>query len=321
MGCAVHADLTVTFVGLKSGLFLSDAPDHCGDLVFAGLGIPTEARGNPQPEFRRIQGACAATVLGPRSRVAHKGDFGHVVIVGGGEGMPGAVRLAGEAALRCGAGLVSIATHPSHAQVIVATRPELMSHGISGASDLEPLLERADIVAFGPGLGQTPWAREIYDCVAADRRPCVWDADALNILAGTPATADNRVITPHPGEAGRLLGKGTREIQADRRTALAGLSTKYGGVAVLKGAGSLVSAGSGVPWLCTAGNPGMAAAGMGDVLTGVIAALLAQGLALEDAAALGVEIHAAAGDRAAGRGQRGLLASDLIAELRYLVNP
>ena len=235
--------------------------------------------------------------------------------------MPGAVRLCGEAALRSGAGLVSIATDASHAATIVASRPELMPHGIQGVQDLAPLLERADVIAFGPGLGRSPWAQHLFEVIADDPRPAVWDADALNLLSESPAKKDNRVITPHPGEAGRLLGMSAAEIQADRRSALEALQQKYGGVAVLKGAGSLVSAGSGSPWLCTLGNPGMAAAGMGDVLTGIIAALMAQGVGAEEAAAVGVDVHARAGDVAAASGERGILASDLIAVIRDIVNP
>ena len=312
LGCAVHADLTVTFVGLKSGLFLGDAPAHCGEIRFAGLDIPDAYREGIEPAYRRIDDELLAGVLKPRPRAAHKGDFGHVVIVGGGEGMPGAVRLAGEAALRTGAGRVSIATHPSHAAILVASRPELMSHAVAGAADLEPLLEKADVLAFGPGLGQSAWAHEMFTRVAAD---------ALNLLAASPVAVNNRVITPHPGEAATLLGMSTKDVQADRPAALAALAEKYGGTAVLKGAGSLISSSRTVPMLCTSGNPGMASPGMGDVLTGVVAALLGQGLDPDQAAAAGVEIHARAGDRAAVAGERGLIASDLMHELRAVLNP
>jgi NAD(P)H-hydrate epimerase len=187
-------------------------------------------------------------------------------------------------------------------------------------SDLEPLLERADVVAVGPGLGQSEWAHALVARLQQDSRPAVWDADALNWLAGSGDTRENRVITPHPGEAARLLGVETGTIQADRRNAVLDLQGAYGGVAVLKGARSLIAGSSGVPWLCTAGNPGMATAGMGDVLTGIIAALLAQGLDPEDAARTGVQIHARAGDLAAEKGERGLLASDLFAALRSVIN-
>ena len=151
--------------------------------------------------------------------------------------------------------------------------------------------------------------------------PCVWDADALNLLAETPAKNDRRVITPHPGEAARLLGERTSAVQSDRRGALQALQEQYGGVAVLKGANTLVTSKKKVPWLCTSGNPGMASPGMGDVLTGIIAALLAQGLGKEASAVVGVEAHARAGDRAARSGERGTIASDLIAELRTVINP
>lgn len=318
LGCAVQADLTVTFVGLKTGLFLGDGPDCRGILRFAGLEIPDSYRDGIEPTFRRIDDAMFSAALPRRPRTGHKGAYGHVLIVGGGEGMPGAVRLAGEAALRCGAGLVSIATHPSHAALLVAPRPELMSHGVSDASDLEPLLLRADVVAFGPGLGQSDWARALYERVAALTRPMVWDADALNLLAEQPRQSGNRVITPHPGEAGRLLGVTAAEVQGDRAQALAALQARYGGTVVLKGAGSLISSRP-VPYLCSAGNPGMGSAGMGDVLTGIIASFLGQGI--DEAAAIGVEAHARAGDGAAAGGERGLLASDLLDQLRAVVNP
>jgi len=321
MGSAVAADLTVTFVGLKSGLFAGEGAELSGTIVFDGLEVPEHCRPHDEALCRRISSRVLRRCLKKRPRGAHKGDFGHVLIVGGGEGMPGAVRLAGEAALRTGAGLVSIATHPSHATVIAGSRPELMSHGIEDAAALAPLLERATAIAFGPGLGTSEWARQLYEAVSALELPCVWDADALNLLAESPAASERRIITPHPGEAGRLLGEETATVQDDRRAALDALKNKYGGVVVLKGANTLVTSKKKVPWLCTAGNPGMASPGMGDVLTGIIAALLAQGLGKEASAVVGVEAHARAGDRAAGDGERGTIASDLIAELRYVVNP
>ena len=320
LGCAVRADLTVTFVGLKTGLFLGAAPDYRGALEFADLGIPENARDGIEPALRRIDDRLLATALPRRNRTGHKGDYGHVLVIGGGEGMPGAVRLAGEAALRTGAGLVSVATHPSHAALLVASRPELMPHGIATPAALQPLVERADVIAFGPGLGRSEWAQAMFEYVRELALPMVWDADALNWLAEQPGKAEQRILTPHPGEAGRLLGVSAGEIQADRPAALAALEAAYGGTIVLKGAGTLVSTGA-LPLLCTAGNPGMGSAGMGDVLTGVIAALLGQGLESATAAAAGVEVHARAGDRAAAAGERGLVASDVIHELRAVVNP
>ncbi len=321
MGVALHADATITFVGLKSGLFLGEGPAHCGEVRFADLDVPDDRKAQIEGVMRRIAPAAFAQVLPPRPRAAHKGDFGHVVIVGGGPGMPGAVRLAGAAALRAGAGLVSIATHPSHHAGVIAGRPELMCHAVEEPDELGSLLANADTVALGPGLGKSDWAVALFEHVTATETPLVLDADALNLLAERDCRARDWILTPHPGEASRLTGSSTAEIQADRIGALEALEERYGGTVVLKGAGTLTSADSGPPWLCTAGNPGMASPGMGDVLTGIIAALRAQGLDAETAAAIGVEIHARAGDAAARRGQRGLLASDLIEEIRTWVNP
>lgn len=321
LGSAVRADLTVTFVGLKTGLFLDQGAEFCGELQYDGLDIPDEYRANVSAEFRRVDDALYRSAFPQRPRTAHKGDFGHVLVIGGGQGMPGAVRLCGEAALRAGAGLVSIATASSHAAIVTATRPELMSHAIDGPEDLEPLLEKADVIAFGPGLGLSDWAKSLFEIVAADARPAVWDADALNLLADSPGKSNTRIITPHPGEAGRLLERSTADVQADRPGAAQALQERYGGVAVLKGAGSLIAQSAESPSICTSGNPGMAVAGMGDVLTGIIAALLGQGLSVEQAAMAGVEAHARAGDIAARGGERGLMASDLIAALPGIVNP
>jgi len=321
LGSAVRADLTVTFVGLKPGLFLERGAEFCGELRYDGLEIPDECRADVSTKFCRVDDVLMRSAFPLRPRTAHKGDFGHVLVIGGGEGMPGAVRLCGEAALRAGAGLVSIATAPSHAAILTATRPELMSHAIDGPEDLEALLEKADVIAFGPGLGVSDWAKALFEMVARDTRRSVWDADALNLLAENPGKSKTRIITPHPGEAGRLLKQSTADIQSDRLGAAEALQERYGGVAVLKGAGSLIAAGTESPSICTSGNPGMAAAGMGDVLTGIIAALLGQGLSVEQAALAGVEAHARAGDIAAAGGERGLIASDLIAALRGVVNP
>lgn len=321
MGSAVVADLTTTFVGLKAGLFLGDGPNHCGALTFDDLEIDEACRSSVPATFKRPDDHLLSAALPARAHDAHKGDFGHVLVVGGGPGMPGAARLCGEAALRAGAGRVSVATHPDHAALITIARPELMSHSIKDKRALTPLLDKADVVAFGPGLGQSDWARELYEVVAASELPAVWDADALNLLTAMPAIAEKRILTPHPGEAGTLLGSNVAEIQIDRPAALQALVAKYGGIAVLKGAGTLISSTSDVPFICTSGNPGMAAPGMGDVLTGVIAALLAQGLSLTVAAAVGVELHARAGDVAAAAGERGMLASDVLGALPTVANP
>jgi len=321
LGRAVRADLTVTFVGLKSGLFLNDGPAHTGAIVCAGLGIPAELHTGVRPGMRRLTSDLIRRRLPRRHRTAHKGDFGHLVIVGGGPGMPGAARLAGEAALRAGAGRVSLAVHPVNVPAIVAGRPELMCHGTEDPGALLPLIAAADVVALGPGLGTGAWSRALFDAVLDSGKPLVIDADGLNLLAAATVRHDDWVLTPHPGEAARLIGCSAADVQRDRLKALGQLVGRFGGTVVLKGAGTLVSASDGPPWLCTAGNPGMAAAGMGDVLTGVVAALRAQGLAPEPAATVGVQLHAQAGDRAACQGERGMLAGDLMGPLRELVNP
>lgn len=321
LGTAVVAELTVAFVGLKSGYFLADGIDATGELRFAGLDVPAACYPPERAVLTRIPDSLLDGFRTPRRRNAHKGDFGHVLVAGGSQGMPGAALLAGMAALRSGAGRVTVATHPSHASDLVARCPELMVRGIESLADLEPLLERVDVVALGPGLADDDWSHELYARVSTLDLPAVWDAGALPMLARAPGKAEQRVITPHPGEAGVLLGKGAADIQADRLAAMAGLVERFGGVAVLKGAYTLVAAGTTAPVFSAHGNPGMASAGMGDVLTGVIAGLRAQGLASIDAAALGVDVHARAGDLAASDGgARGLIATDVIMKLRSVLN-
>jgi NAD(P)H-hydrate epimerase len=321
MGTAVEAQMTATFVGMKTGLLTGRGPALCGDVVYHSLDVPDIVFDDVPVKARRITDAALVDALPVRPRDAHKGLSGHVLVVGGGQGMPGAARLAGEAALRAGAGLVSVATRPEHVAAVAADRPELMCKGVETVGDLASLAERATVVAVGPGLGQTEWAQEILGAVLATDFPLVVDADALNLLAASPTARGNWVLTPHPGEASRLLQRGTAEIQADRFAAVAKIAERYAAVAVLKGAGTLVANGQGEVALCDAGNPGMAVAGMGDVLTGVIAGLIAQCGDPWLAARCGVLIHARAGDIASSSGERGMLASDLFDAVRRQVNP
>lgn len=318
MGVAVEAATTVCFVARKTGLYFLSGPDHCGDIRFSSLGIPHKHY--PQPRIRHADEAAIRSALPLRHRQAHKGDYGHVLLVAGGKGMPGAARLAGEAALRTGAGRVSVATHPGNTAAIVSQRPELMCHEIA-AADLAPLLNAATVIAVGPGLGTVAWSRAVFEAARAGSKPQVLDADALNLLASAADRNEQRVLTPHPGEAARLLNCSTAEVQADRCAALQALRERYAGTIILKGCASLISSGDGVPWLCPAGNPGMATAGMGDVLTGIVAGIMAQGATPDTAAVVATVVHALAGDSAARRGQRGLLASDLLHELRPWLNP
>lgn len=322
MGAAVRADLTATFVGPKQGLYLGSGPEYCGEVRFHDLGIPAPELAAIEPTLRLHADADTVALLGRRGRADHKGKFGHVLIVGGNRGMGGAPRLAGEAALRVGAGLVSVAAHPDVAVSITAGRPELMCHGVRGPHELDDLLERATVVALGPGLGRDDWAWQIFQRIIRCRQPKIVDADALNILAEESVRRDDWILTPHPGEAARLLGTDSGAIQADRLAAVARIADRYGGVAVLKGHGTLIQASGERPVLVRRGNPGMATAGMGDVLTGAAAGLLAQ---FPDqplrTAGVAVQVHASAGDLAAASGERGLIASDLFAHLRAVVNP
>src|SRR3569623_829741 len=235
--------------------------------------------------------------------------------------LAGAERRAAEAALRVGAGLVSLATHPAHAALATAVLPEVMSHGVHDTHELRPLFARACVAAIGPGLGQDAWSKALFEAMRDSALPLIVDADALNLLARDPCRREHWVLTPHPGEAARLLGCTPTDVQANRYAALHALHDRYGGTVVLKGAGSLIIGADGIVRVSDAGNPGMASGGMGDVLTGVIAGLVAQRLPLPQATWLGVHLHARAGDEAARAGERGLLASDLMPALRHWANP
>jgi NAD(P)H-hydrate epimerase len=290
---------------------------------FSDLNVPADIYPALHPAGWRYAGEDLPGLLPPRQRSAHKGHFGHVLVIGGESGMAGAARLAGEAAARCGAGLISVATRTAHAGLQAAVRPELMFRGVETPAELEPLLNRATVIAIGPGLGRGDWGRAMLHTALASDKPLVVDADGLNLLAVEPVFRENWILTPHPGETARLLKMTPNEVEADRFAAVEDLALRYGGVAVLKGAGSLIaSREEGRVALCATGNPGMASGGMGDVLTGIIAALLAQDLPPFAAARAGVYLHGLAGDQAAqGGGERGLLATDLLPFLRQSVNP
>lgn len=320
-GLAVHADMTACFIGLKRGMFTAAGPDHCGHRLFSDLGVPAEVYGHLPDPVRRLDYALVENTLRARPRDSHKGDFGHVLVIGGDHGMAGAARLAGEAAARCGAGLVSVATRAEHVAAMSAACPELMCHGVETPDQLALLLKRATVVVIGPGLGQQTWGQALLARTLECTSPLVVDADALNLLAVEPHFYNKWVLTPHPGEAARLLGCTPAQIQDDRFAAVTSMVASFGGAVILKGAGTLVTTMEEGTSLCSAGNPGMASGGMGDVLSGVIAALIAQGYPSGLAARMGVALHAEAADRAALEGERGLLASDLFVHLRTLCNP
>lgn len=322
MGAAVSADCTISFVALKTGLFLGAGPDHVGRLIFDDLELSPPDELRFRPLLQRLSEGEIARALPPRGRAANKGDFGRVLIVGGGPGMPGAVRLAGESCLRVGAGLVTVATARDNLNAVVAGRPELIVHAVEEAAALEPLLGSADVVAVGPGLGQSTWAASMLESVLGCGKPLLIDADALNLLAKSARPAPARsVLTPHPGEAGRLLGSNAAAIQSDRMAALHALQARHpGSVIVLKGAGTLIGAEGQIPGICERGNPAMAAPGMGDVLTGVIAGILAQCRDPWRAACAGVLAHALGGDELARDRSRGILALELAEAISRWVN-
>jgi len=320
-GVAVRADRTLAFIVGKRGLHTGDARDHVGRVELATLEVPMMALAAAVPVAERWSASQLRGALPPRTPNAHKGRFGHVLVAGGDLGYGGALRLCAEAALRTGAGLVSVVTRDAHRGGLLAALPECMVHASEHGDLPIELLHRASVLALGPGLGTRDWGRDLFPRLVDGDRPAVLDADALNLLAESPRPLPGRVLTPHPGEAARLLGVANAgEIQRDRYAALAALVDRYRCVVVLKGAGSLVGAPGCTPRVIDAGNPGMASGGMGDVLTGVIAGLLAQGMEPFAAATIGTLLHALAGDVAAVGGQRGMLAHDLFAPLRELVN-
>jgi NAD(P)H-hydrate epimerase len=324
MTCSVIADCTVTFIGLKQGLFTGQVADYCGEIAYESLGVSDETLQSVAATAFRVERA----YLTPRQRYSYKGHYGHVLVIGGEQGYCGAVRMAGEAALRIGAGLVSIATRVEHASILNLGRPELMCHGVENAGQLSKLLAKASVIVMGPGLGQSAWAKELFVAVinaihAAHvhnaRIPLLVDADALHFLTHARIKYPEWILTPHPGEAAQLLHCSKQEIEQDRFASASAIQLRYNGITVLKGPGTLIVSEHEIA-ISNSGNPGMASGGMGDVLTGVIAGLLAQGMSLKDAAQQGVYLHGLAADKAAEHyGERGLLASDLMPYLSQLV--
>jgi len=320
-GAAVQATVTVTFICLKGGLLTGRAPDLTGDIVVECLEVPASVLAGIEPMACCISARIVQERLPARRRTLHKGEAGHLVVIGGDVSMAGAAQLAGTAALRTGAGLVTIATRRSHMDAISRSQPELMCHPVEDQLSLETVLAGKTAVVVGPGLGQSEWGVKMLSGVLASGLPGVVDADGLNLLAQGPRQTGQMILTPHPGEASRLLNTDIDAIQSQRFVSAAKIRSQYGGICVLKGAGTLVATEGGNLWLCKEGNPGMATAGMGDILAGVIGALLCQGLDPGDAAIAGVWLHSRAADLAAADGgERGLLASDLWSYLRRLVN-
>ncbi len=322
-GVAIIAQRTLQFIAAHRGLGTGDALEHSGELELATLELPATVFEGVEASAHGCTVDALQAMLPLRARNSHKGCNGHVLCIGGDHGGGGAVLLAAEAALRCGAGLVSVATRREHVPALLSHRPEVMAHALASAEDLPALLARADVIVIGPGLGQYEWGRGLFAAVMASDKPRVVDADALNLLAQSPRRLRAQdVLTPHPGEAARLLACDTADVQRDRFAAAAALCERFGAQIVLKGAGTIIASPDARPVVVDAGNPGMGVGGMGDLLTGCIAALLAQGLSPCESATAGALLHSAAGDAAAREdGERGLLPSDLLPWLRRLANP
>ena len=308
LGEAIQADHTVTFIGVKQGLCTGQARDYVGELHFSGLGVKVEFESIEEESALGIDHQIIKRLLPKRKATAHKGNNGKLLCIGGNQGMSGAIRLCASAAVRTGAGLTAALTHPSSLLPLQVGSPEVMSQAITfdelkeQGNELIKRTRWADVLAFGPGFGEDEWAHQAYQLLSQQYKPKVVDADGLNILAMLNQRNDvvvlrdeQRVMTPHPGEAACLLNVSTKEIEQDRFAAARQLHERYGGVIVLKGAGTLIYDGVRM-YVCLAGNPGMASGGMGDVLSGVIAALLAKGLPIAVAARLGVMLHSHAAD-------------------------
>ncbi|WP_372986194.1 NAD(P)H-hydrate dehydratase [Marinobacter sp.] len=317
-GDVVRATMTVTFIGLKSGLFTGHGPAVCGEVVFDSLGTENDIDGSGQFPVACLRNwEAVGHWLPERAANAHKGRFGHVLIIAGDRGFGGAGLMAAEAAARSGAGLVSLATRPEHISAALARCPSVMVHGLIHGSELSPLLEAASVVVCGPGIGKSAWGQQMLQQVLASDKPRVLDADALNLMAARVAVpSDHQVLTPHPGEAARLLGCTVAEVEVDRMAVARKLQSVFGGVVLLKGAGTVIASGSQTVDIVSGSNPGMATGGMGDVLAGILGAMCGQLDDLARATVLGACAHLAAADRASeSRGYIGLIPADVIDNL------
>jgi hydroxyethylthiazole kinase-like uncharacterized protein yjeF len=323
MGCAVRASHTLTFIAYKPGLLTLEGPDHCGELKLDTLGLdPARLL---EPEGMLLDADILDRAIAPRPRNFHKGQAGSVGVLGGAAGMVGAAVIAGRAALKCGAGRVYLGLLTPRPPYVDDVQPELMLR--KPAALLEK--ELVDVLVVGPGMGKADSARRLLAAALAAPLTIVLDADALNLIAASRALATSlakrkaaTLLTPHPAEAARLLGVTTGKAQADRVAAARTIAKRYRCTAVLKGNGSVIAEPGGKFWINPTGNPGMASAGMGDALAGIVAALCAQGAEPLQALLAGTYVHGAAADAlvAAGSGPRGITASEVIDGARALIN-
>ena len=309
MPLAFKADFTVSFIARKIGCFIADGPDYCGQLLFDDLGLSRAVAQKVPPLAQSLSPRQIRLPLRPNN--SHKNRFGHVLVIGGAPGMSGAVRLAAQAALRSGAGLVSACVHADNVAIVAGAQAEIM---VSDWSQLSAMLKRASVIVVGPGLGQSKAAQELLNQLAECELPMVIDADALTIDFVQKTQSRERMLTPHPGEAARLLQSDSAEVQRDRIEALQQLIDRFSATVVLKGAGSLVGSKNERIHLCAHGHSGMATAGMGDVLAGLAAGYFAQGLSGFHALQTAVLVHALAAELfAEAQDQASLIASDVSA--------
>ena len=327
---AVYADITATFVAQKRGCFTSVGKKFSGEIIYSDLEIPKNLFSKITSTSYVVDYEDSISKVVYREQDAHKGHFGNVLIVGGDRGLGGAGLLSSRAAVYSGAGLTSLVTRPEHVSASLVSCPEVMVKGVDSGQDLEEHLVKPDVIAIGPGLGQSAWSEQMIQRVfwEAEKRDIsvIMDADALNLLTKLKLSSNlpkRLILTPHPGEAARLLNTSVAVIESNRFSAAAKIQKKFNATVVLKGSGTVICHKSGgtQKWgICDSGNPGMATGGMGDVLTGIIAGLLAQGLTLKEAAEAGVDLHAKAADQASLEfGEAGLTPSDVINELKYIL--
>ncbi len=314
----VHAQVTATVLGLKWGLVTGNALGVVGELAVLPLDEVASPNNIPTNGVHLTQGRMP---LPKRQPNCHKGDFGRVLLVGGLDNMPGAICLAAEAAARVGAGYVQVASHSKYLGQVLSKKSDFLLLPLEDDMALSQAIEQASAILIGPGLGQGRLAKQVLAKVLTSSKPKLLDADALNLLAETPMALDNALITPHPGEAARLLAKSSSWVQVHRKETLQALAEKYQAAVVLKGAGTLMQDHQGHISVCGCGNPGMAVAGMGDVLGGMIVGLVAQGLPMDQAMVMGVMNHAGISDSlVAQSGEAGLMASDLLLHLSAWIN-
>lgn len=323
----VRASATISFIALKPALVTGSGVNFVGHLYLDGLGVPSRLLAEAANSLAWLT-AANCTRLPARQAAAHKGDNGRVLLIGGAPGFGGAIILSTEMAVRAGAGLVAVATDTTHISPLLARVPEALAKPCRDKTDLAPLLDWSDVITCGPGLGTLPWSEQLLAAALNANQPLILDADALNMIAASPthqkqltARTAPTLLTPHPGEAARLLDCNILEIEDDRITASHTLAKRYQALVALKGAGTVLANRTQPLGICAHGNPGMAVAGMGDILSGLLPALIAQGLPPQQALTTAICLHSRAADQLATQnGTIGLTASDLIAPIRKLLN-